>query len=30
MVLSYEVGLKFRDGGFKGILNAGKQWSVEP
>jgi regulator of protease activity HflC (stomatin/prohibitin superfamily) len=30
MVRSYEVGLKFRDGEFKGILHAGKHWIVDP
>ena len=30
MVRSYEVGLKFHDGEFKGILNAGKHWIVDP
>ena len=30
MIRSYEVGLKFRDGEFKGILNTGKHWLVDP
>jgi hypothetical protein len=30
MIRSYEVGLKFRDGEFKGILHAGKHWIVDP
>lgn len=30
MIRSYEVGLQFRDGEFKGILNAGKHWIVDP
>jgi hypothetical protein len=30
MVRSYEVGLKFREGEFVGILNAGKHWIVDP
>lgn len=30
MIRSYEVGLKFRDGEFQGILNAGKYWIVDP
>lgn len=30
MVRSYEVGLKFRDGEFKGLLGAGKHWIVDP
>lgn len=30
MIRSYEVGLKFRDGEFKGLLNAGKHWIVDP
>jgi regulator of protease activity HflC (stomatin/prohibitin superfamily) len=30
MVRSYEVGLKFRDGEFKGLLSAGKHWIVDP
>lgn len=30
MVRSYEVGLKFRDGEFRGILNAGKHWIIDP
>ena len=30
MIRGYEVGLKFRDGEFKGILNAGKHWIFDP
>lgn len=30
MVRSYEVGLKFRDGEFSGLLNAGKHFIVDP
>jgi len=30
MIRSYEVGLKFRDGEFNGILNAGKHWIADP
>ncbi len=30
LIRSYEVGLKFRDGEFKGILKAGKHWIVDP
>ncbi len=30
LVKSYEVGLKFRDGEFKGLLNAGKHWIIDP
>ncbi|MFO1065891.1 MAG: slipin family protein [Pirellulales bacterium] len=30
MIRSYEVGLKFRDGEFKGLLHAGKHWLVDP
>ncbi len=29
-IKSYEVGLKFRDGEFKGLLNAGKHWIIDP
>lgn len=30
MIRSYEVGLKFRDGEFEGIIDAGKHWIVDP
>lgn len=30
LVRSYEVGLKFRDGEFRGLLNSGKHWIVDP
>lgn len=29
MIRSYEVGLKFRDGEFKGLLHAGKHWLID-
>jgi regulator of protease activity HflC (stomatin/prohibitin superfamily) len=29
-IRSYEVGLKFRDGEFTGILSAGKHWIIDP
>ncbi len=29
-IKSYEVGLKFHDGEFKGLLNAGKHWIIDP
>ena len=30
LIRSYEVGLKFRDGEFEGLLNAGKHWILDP
>ena len=29
-IRSYEVGLMFRDGEFKGLLYAGKHWNFDP
>ncbi len=30
VIRSYEVGLKFREGEFKGLLGTGKHWIVDP
>ena len=30
VIRSYEVGLKFREGKFKGLLGTGKHWIVDP
>ena len=30
VIRSYEVGLKFREGEFKGLLDSGKHWIVDP
>ena len=29
-IRSYEIGLYFRDGEFKGLLNAGRHWFFDP
>ena len=29
-IRSYEVGLHFRDGEFKGLLDAGRHWFLDP
>ena len=29
-IRSYEIGLYFRDGEFKGLLDAGRHWFLDP